>query len=181
MTSVDDYLSHQPEAVRAVLERLRSTIHRSVPDVELAETIAYGMPTFRAHGRNLVHIAGWAHHVGLYPTPAGIAEFAAELAPYPQSKGAVRFPLDQLVPYDLVGRITRHRLAQETAKLTPGKRPLPRLSAPATRALTAAGITTLGPLAKRRRADIAELHGVGPSALAALDDALDDAGLSYKQ
>ena len=57
--------------------------------------------------------------------------------------------------------------------------PLPKVGAPASRALTAAGITTLEELTARTEADVAALHGVGPFALGRLADALAAAGLSY--
>lgn len=57
--------------------------------------------------------------------------------------------------------------------------PLPRtIGVPATRALTAAGCSTLEQLAGVRRADLAALHGVGPMALGRLDTALAERGLA---
>ncbi|HEX2864616.1 MAG TPA: hypothetical protein VHN99_08600 [Deinococcales bacterium] len=56
---------------------------------------------------------------------------------------------------------------------------LPRLSQPAVRALNAAGIRDLRQAAAARRSDLARLHGMGPKALAALDDALRAAGLAF--
>lgn len=50
---------------------------------------------------------------------------------------------------------------------------------PATRALTGAGITKLRHLAKTTEAEILELHGVGPSAIKRLHEALRKAGLSF--
>lgn len=41
-------------------------------------------------------------------------------------------------------------------------RPLPKTSAPAQRALTAAGISSLDDLATRTEAEVAVLHGMGP-------------------
>jgi hypothetical protein len=64
----------------------------------------------------------------------------------------------------------------------PGERtgtPLPRVGAPASRALTAAGITSLESLAGRAESEVAALHGVGPFALGRLREALDAAGLDY--
>lgn len=55
---------------------------------------------------------------------------------------------------------------------------LPKISAPATRALASVGITTLGDLAGRSRADLAALHGMGPKALGILADALAEHGLA---
>jgi hypothetical protein len=51
--------------------------------------------------------------------------------------------------------------------------PLPRsIGAPATRALRAAGLTTLEQVATRPTAELAAMHGVGPIAIARLQEAL---------
>lgn len=57
--------------------------------------------------------------------------------------------------------------------------PLPRVGAPASRALTAAGIASLEDLGGHTEASVAALHGVGPFALGRLREALDAAGLDY--
>jgi hypothetical protein len=49
---------------------------------------------------------------------------------------------------------------------------LPKIGAPATRALTAAGLTTLEAVAAVPERELAALHGVGPVALATLREAL---------
>jgi hypothetical protein len=54
---------------------------------------------------------------------------------------------------------------------------LPRISAPATRALNAAGYTRLDQLAGLRRADLAKLHGMGPKAVNTIEAALEQHGL----
>ena len=54
---------------------------------------------------------------------------------------------------------------------------LPKISAPATRALAAAGIETLEDVATADRTELARLLGMGPKALAQLDAALAEAGL----
>ncbi|MEU4790603.1 helix-hairpin-helix domain-containing protein [Micromonospora tulbaghiae] len=51
---------------------------------------------------------------------------------------------------------------------------LPKVGAPATRALTAAGYTTLRQLAGVPRAELARLHGMGPKALDVIEAALDE-------
>lgn len=53
------------------------------------------------------------------------------------------------------------------------------LSAPAQRALAAAGINTPQQLAKRSEADILSLHGMGPASIPKLRQALADAGLTF--
>ncbi|MEU9031307.1 MmcQ/YjbR family DNA-binding protein [Streptomyces sp. NPDC048383] len=51
---------------------------------------------------------------------------------------------------------------------------------PATRALAAAGITTLDGVAGLRRAELAALHGVGPKAVRVLEEALAATGRAFR-
>lgn len=55
--------------------------------------------------------------------------------------------------------------------------PLPRIGAPATRALTAAGFRTLESLAGADAAALLALHGVGPKALRIIEESLVERGL----
>jgi hypothetical protein len=58
--------------------------------------------------------------------------------------------------------------------------PLPRsIGAPATRALRAAGLTSLEAVSSMTEAQLAAMHGVGPVAIARLREALSDAGLTW--
>ena len=57
----------------------------------------------------------------------------------------------------------------------------PKIGAPATRALDAAGYTNLKQLTKVTEAELAQLHGMGPKALGILRDTLKVEGLSFKQ
>jgi uncharacterized protein YdhG (YjbR/CyaY superfamily) len=69
------------------------------------------MPTFYLNG-NLVHFAAFKSHIGVYPTPSAIVEFAEELKKYKTSKGAVQFPLDEPLPLKLVTRIVKFRVRE---------------------------------------------------------------------
>jgi len=57
---------------------------------------------------------------------------------------------------------------------------LPKVGAPATRALHAAGYATLSQLAGVSREDLAGLHGVGPKALAIIEAALAEHRLALR-
>lgn len=57
---------------------------------------------------------------------------------------------------------------------------LPKLAAPARRALAAAGIASLEQLARHSRSEVAALHGMGPNALARLEAAMNERGLRFK-
>lgn len=56
---------------------------------------------------------------------------------------------------------------------------LPKLAAPARRALAAAGVTRLSDLARFTEAEVKAWHGIGPNALTALRRALRAKGLSF--
>lgn len=57
---------------------------------------------------------------------------------------------------------------------------LPKIGAPATRALAGIGITRLRQLTRVSRAELAELHGMGPKALGILEKALADEELAFR-
>jgi hypothetical protein len=57
---------------------------------------------------------------------------------------------------------------------------LPRIGAPATRALAGIGVTRLSQLTEHRHVDLLKLHGMGPRAIAILRQALADQGLSLR-
>lgn len=56
----------------------------------------------------------------------------------------------------------------------------PKISAPALRALSNAGIKKLADLKKYTAAQVLELHGMGPKAFEILKDALAERGMSFK-
>jgi len=105
---VDAYISGFPDEVRTILEKLREMILKEAP--EATERIAYGMPTYTMK-KNLIHFAGYKKHIGIYPTPEGIEAFKEDLASYKNSKGAVQFPLDRPMPWDLIQKMIRYRVA----------------------------------------------------------------------
>jgi predicted flap endonuclease-1-like 5' DNA nuclease len=57
---------------------------------------------------------------------------------------------------------------------------LPKIGAPATRALASIGVTRLAQVADRSETELLALHGFGPRALRILRDALSDQGLSMR-
>jgi hypothetical protein len=58
---------------------------------------------------------------------------------------------------------------------------LPKLAAPARRALAGAGYTRLEDLTKVTEAEVMQLHGMGPNAMRALRTALEERGLSFRE
>jgi hypothetical protein len=78
----------------------------------------YDIPTYVLNGTNLIHFAGYKNHIGFYSVPTGIEAFKQELSMYKTAKGSVQFPLNQPIPFDLIGRIVQYRINESKEKVT---------------------------------------------------------------
>ena len=112
---IDAYIKNFPKDVQLILEKIRTTIKKAAPKAE--EAISYGIPTFRLNG-NLVHFGGFKNHIGFFPTSSGVAKFKKELQSYKISKGTIQFSLNNPVPYQLIHKITKFRVSENTKKKT---------------------------------------------------------------
>ena len=117
--SIDKYISGFPAEVQEMLRKLRATIQQAAPDA--GETINYAMPTFTLKG-NLVHFAAYKKHIGFYPAPSGIEAFKDELQIYKWAKGSVQFPLNMPLPLDLISRMVKFRVIENSGKSKPEKK-----------------------------------------------------------
>ncbi|MDR2148777.1 MAG: DUF1801 domain-containing protein [Tannerella sp.] len=106
--TIDAYIAAQPEAVRPLLEKVRATIRDAAPGA--VEKISWRMPTFW-QGGNIIHFAAFKKHVGVYPGDLNPTPFAERLTAYHTTKGAIQFPYDKPVDYELIADITRFRVA----------------------------------------------------------------------
>lgn len=114
-SSVNKYIASQPEVSRNTLEQVREVIRCSMPDAE--ETISYGMPAYKLHGRTILFFAGWKEHFSLYPgNNRLVAAFAGELKNYKVSKGTIQVPLGEPVPVRLIERIAKFRAEEAAAE-----------------------------------------------------------------
>ncbi|GIP25668.1 hypothetical protein J23TS9_07980 [Paenibacillus sp. J23TS9] len=111
--TIDEYISAFSPEIQDTLQTMRQVIQESAPEAK--EKISYQMPTFELHG-NLVHFAAFKKHIGFYPAPDGVEEFQEELTEYQTSKGAIQFPFDKPVPYELIRRIVKFRAARNVEK-----------------------------------------------------------------
>lgn len=109
--NIDEYLAGLPPAAQRVLKRVRSAIRKATPGAE--ETISYGIPTYKLHGRPVVYFAGWKAHYSIYPSGSRLlAAFKKELVPYEIAKGTIRFPLSEPAPVKLIEGIARFRASE---------------------------------------------------------------------
>ncbi|MCW4011671.1 MAG: DUF1801 domain-containing protein [Candidatus Bathyarchaeota archaeon] len=104
---IDEYISRFTGETKERLQKIRKLIKKTAPNA--TEIISYGIPTYKQR-ENLVHFAGYKKHIGFYPTPSGIEAFQDELKEYKTSKGAIQFPHDKPIPYDLIKRIVQYRI-----------------------------------------------------------------------
>jgi len=111
--TTEEYIAGLPEERAAIIKKIRETIRELAPDS--TEAIKYGMPTFVLNG-NLVHYAAQKNHVGFYPTSSGIQAFKTQLSSYKTSKGAIQFPYDREIPYDLIREIVKFRVTENLQK-----------------------------------------------------------------
>ena len=109
-TSIDHYIANFPKDTQLLLEQMRAIIKKAAP--KATEVISYQMPAFKINGV-VVWFAGYARHIGFYPSSSGIAAFKEELSGYKNSKGAVQFPLDKPLPIRLITKIVKYRVAED--------------------------------------------------------------------
>jgi uncharacterized protein YdhG (YjbR/CyaY superfamily) len=89
------------------------TIRAAAPEAE--ELISYGVPAFRQR-RTLLYFAAFKNHIGVFPPVRGDASLEKALARFRGPKGNLRFPINEPMPFALIGRIARLRAGQESAK-----------------------------------------------------------------
>lgn len=91
--TIDEYIQAQDEEKQGDLQYLRQILRDALPEAE--ERISWSMPTFwRKH--NILHFAASRNHIGFYPGPAAVEQFAEELKDYQTSKGTIRIPYGKI-------------------------------------------------------------------------------------
>ncbi|HVZ97028.1 MAG TPA: DUF1801 domain-containing protein [Chitinophagaceae bacterium] len=111
--TVDEYFSYQPAATQKILQQLRRAIKKAAPKAE--EGISYNIPAYKLEGM-LVFFAAYKNHIGFYPTASGITSFKKELSKYKTSRGAVQFPIGEPLPLDLITRMVKARVKENTGR-----------------------------------------------------------------
>jgi uncharacterized protein YdhG (YjbR/CyaY superfamily) len=102
--TIDEYISIQAEDIQQILHKVRDTIHAAIPEAE--ERISWSMPTFWKK-QNIIHFSAHKNHLGVYPGSEAIEHFSEQLVEYKSSKGAVQFPYNKPIPYELIAEIAK--------------------------------------------------------------------------
>lgn len=112
--NIDEYIAAFPPEVRSILQRIRTTIRDAAPQAQ--EKIGYRIPAFSFKG-DLIYFAAFKSHIGLYPPVVGDEKLMQAVAPYAGEKGNLRFPLDEAIPYVLIGRIVKARVKERSQRV----------------------------------------------------------------
>lgn len=113
--TVDEYIETFSEnnVVMSILQSIRQTILQAAP--QATEKISWQMPTYH-YKENLIHFAAAKNHVSIFPSPEAIIAFSSQLKDYKTSKGTIQFPFSKPIPYPLIAKITKWRVAQVIRK-----------------------------------------------------------------
>jgi len=112
---VDEYIAGFPPDVQTILTRIRTTIRRAAPEAQ--ERISYGIPAFAMNG-DFLYFAAFRKHIGLYPPVKGDEKLRKAVSRYAGDKGNLKFPLNEPIPYGLIGRVVRARIRDHRARLS---------------------------------------------------------------
>ena len=104
--TIDEYIATFPKEVQVVLETVRQTIHKAVPEAE--EVISYQIPAFKYHGF-VLFFSAYTNHFSISSPPPTFEVFKDELKAYKVSKSAVQIPYEQPIPVELITKIAKYR------------------------------------------------------------------------
>jgi len=111
LKTVDDYLAAAPKDKHATLAKLRRTIKAAAP--KATEGMNYGIVGFKLQRKPVVYFGYWKAHYALYGMGSRVTDaHAAELNDYVMSKGTIQFPADKPLPYRLVTKMVKARVAE---------------------------------------------------------------------
>lgn len=111
-STVEEYLAAFPENIQSRLQQIRQVIKANAPEAE--ELISYNIPAFRLHGM-LIFYSAYTNHISISIPPSKVYEvFKNELSVYKVSKSAIQLPLNQPIPLELIGEMTKFRVKENT-------------------------------------------------------------------
>ncbi len=112
--AIDEYLARVSPSSRALLQKLRKTLHALVPGVE--ECISYGMPAYRYQGRIVAGFQATSKGCSYYPfSGTTLKTLADDIEGYSKTKSALHFGPDKALPAALVRKLLKARMEEGKA------------------------------------------------------------------
>jgi uncharacterized protein YdhG (YjbR/CyaY superfamily) len=109
--TIDEYIEKFPPDVQQILQKIRTTVAKAVPPAQ--EKISYRIPAFMLDGI-VIYFAAFKKHIGVFP-PVRDPKLKKAVARYAGPKGNLQFPLNERIPYALIGRIAKARAKANVA------------------------------------------------------------------
>jgi len=111
--TIDEYLQDFPKAARNNANELRAFIRRRVGGY-VQETIKDGRPTLYFGGKSVQFVIH-DDHIGFFPGKGAIARFEKdfELLGYGYNHSAVRFSINEKLPYNIIENILLYLLRED--------------------------------------------------------------------
>ena len=113
--SIDEYIAAHDAAEQKVLQKMRETIRKAVPEAD--EVISYQVPAFKYNGW-IFYFGAYTNHYSIScPPPFTVFDaFKKELDPYEKSKSTIQFPKSKPFPYDLLTKMSKFRAKENLEK-----------------------------------------------------------------
>lgn len=114
-TAIDDALAGLSPVDRVIVGNAYAVALRIAPDA--VPGLSYGMPALVLEGKGLLSVQRTKTHLGVYPFSAAVVgRFADEFETAMISRGAMRFPLGDAIPTELLERVVEARLEEIRGK-----------------------------------------------------------------
>ncbi|MGB7981446.1 MAG: DUF1801 domain-containing protein [Candidatus Nanopelagicales bacterium] len=111
---IDEHLAQFDDPQRAALQATCAAIRKALPGA--AETISYGMPTFKIGGMAVLGLDGFKEHNSLFPYSSSVIEtFRVQHPGYVAAKGTLHFPRGTPFPAALIKQVLDTRIAEINA------------------------------------------------------------------
>lgn len=111
---IDAYIAGLAPVFREAIAHIRKTVRAAAPEAE--EVITYAMPGIAFHGA-LVSYFAFTKHCSFFPMGNAVfVGMADEIAPWRTSTGTMQFPPDALPPDELITRMVRARISENSAR-----------------------------------------------------------------
>ena len=114
--TVNEYRDSLSPSQQSAFDKILKMIRTCVPK-DTEEVMAYGLPSWR-NGIYLLHAGAFKNHVGLYPGPAAIQQYEAELSEFKTSKGSIHLPYDLPFPENLIQKLIDYNFSQRKPQKT---------------------------------------------------------------
>ena len=101
MDPVEEYVEALDEPHRSTVRATLAALSELLPEAD--RCLAYGAPAFRLGGKAVAGVSAAKQHLSYLPHSGNVlAAVADQLAGHQWSKGALKFPVDEPLPVELL-------------------------------------------------------------------------------